>query len=83
MGAALGCITFAFSAGVYIALHALRGGGTDLNGADEGGSAHVFFLVHIVVGTLVGLAIGAVAAAVAWLMRASGSDNKDLIEEPR
>jgi hypothetical protein len=61
-GGALGLLTFSLSAGLYIALHALRGGGFDVNGDESGGSAVVFFAVHVAVGALVGLAIGVAAA---------------------
>jgi hypothetical protein len=66
VGAALGLLTFSTSAGVYIALHLLRGGGLDVNGEEAGGSAAVFFAVHVAVGALVGVAVGLGVAALAF-----------------
>ncbi|MEX2159091.1 MAG: hypothetical protein WEB04_06770 [Dehalococcoidia bacterium] len=66
LGGAIGLATFSIAAGFYIALHLMRGGGLDLNGADDGGSAGVFFLVHVAVGTIAGLALGCVVALVLW-----------------
>jgi uncharacterized membrane protein len=66
IGSAIGLATFSIAAGFYIALHLMRGGGLDLNGADDGGSAGVFFVVHVVVGTVAGLALGCVTAVVLW-----------------
>jgi hypothetical protein len=64
-GAAMGLLIFAISAGLYIVLHYMRGGGFDVNDEESGGSAAVFFAIHVGVGVTVGLAIG---VAVALLM---------------
>lgn len=69
LGGAIGLATFSFAAGLYIALHLARGGAADLNGADDGGAAAVFFVVHAVVGTMAGLALGGVGALLAWAVR--------------
>jgi hypothetical protein len=68
IGAVIGLLTFAISAGVYIAIHYVSSGGFDVNDDESGGSALVFFLVHIGVGTVVGLVIGAFVALVAYVM---------------
>ena len=72
LGGAIGLLTFALAAGLYIAIHELRGGAMDLNGADDGGSAGVFFVVHVVVGTIAGVALGGGGAIVAWAARVLG-----------
>lgn len=66
LGGAMGLATFSIAAGFYITLHLMRGGGLDLNGADDGGSAGVFFLVHVAVGTIAGLVLGVAVAVVLW-----------------
>jgi hypothetical protein len=69
-GGALGLVTFSISAGVYIVVHALRGGGFDVNGDESGGSAAVFFAVHVAVGAVVGLAVGGALAVLTVVGRA-------------
>jgi len=68
-GAAVGLLTFSMSAGLYIAFHYLRGGGFDVNDDEAGGSAAMFFAVHVGVGAIVGLVIGVAVAALAYVAR--------------
>jgi hypothetical protein len=68
-GVATGLLTFALAAATYIVLHLLRGGGLDLNGDDDGGSAGVFVIVHVVVGALAGLVLGVCGGVLAYAGR--------------
>jgi hypothetical protein len=69
-GGVLGLLTFSLSATIYILLHAVRGGGLDVNGDESGGSAVVFFAVHVAVGALVGAAVGVALALLTVVGRA-------------
>jgi hypothetical protein len=71
-GGAIGLLTFSLSAGLYIVLHYLRGGGFDVNGDESGGSAAAFFAVHVAVGAAVGLAIGVAMALLIVVSRTLG-----------
>jgi hypothetical protein len=68
IGAAIGLLTFAISAGLYVAIHYITSGGFDVNDDESGGSALVFVMVHIGVGTIVGLAIGTLVVLVSYVM---------------
>ena len=69
LGAAIGLLTFSMAAGLYIAIHYARTSGFDLDEDSDGGSAAVFFFVHVVVGTVAGVVLGVLGAVVAWVAR--------------
>ncbi|MEX1253614.1 MAG: hypothetical protein WEE64_04675 [Dehalococcoidia bacterium] len=72
MGGAIGLLTFAISVGLYVALHYVRGGGFDINDEESGGSAAVFFAVHVAVGAMVGVGVGAAMAVLVVVGRVLG-----------
>ena len=68
MGAAIGFMTFAITEGLYLSIHYARGGTLDFESIDsQAAMAAVLFGIHVGVGTVAGLALGAAAAAVAYL----------------
>ena len=67
-GAAIGLMTFAIVEGLYLSIHYARGGTLDFESLDsQAAMAAALFGIHVVVGTVAGLALGAAGAAVVYV----------------
>ncbi|MCI0777771.1 MAG: hypothetical protein J4N95_06300 [Chloroflexi bacterium] len=67
-GAAIGLMTFAITEGLYLSIHYARGGTLDFESIDsQAAMAAALFGIHVGVGTVAGLALGAVGALVAYV----------------
>ena len=67
-GAAIGLMTFAIVEGLYLSIHYARGGTLDFESIDsQAAMAAALFGIHVVVGTVAGLALGAAGVVVAYV----------------
>ncbi len=67
-GAVVGFLTFAVAEGLFLSIHYARGGTLDFESIDsQAAMAAALFGIHVVVGTLAGLALGVAGALVAYL----------------
>ena len=68
VGAAVGLLTFAVAEGLFLTIHYARGGTLDFESLDsQAAMAAALFGIHVGVGTVAGLALGAAAAVVAYV----------------
>ena len=66
--AAIGLMTFAITEGLYLSIHYARGGTLDFESIDsQAAMAAVLFGIHVGVGTVAGLALGAAGAVVKYV----------------
>lgn len=67
-GAAVGLLTFAVAEGLFLTIHYARGGTLDFESIDsQAAMAAALFGIHVGVGTVAGLALGAAGALVAYV----------------
>ncbi len=67
LGGAIGLVTFSISEGLYLAIHYARGGTLSFESLDsQPAMAVALFGIHVAVGTVAGLGLGAAGALVAW-----------------
>ena len=71
LGTVVGFLTFAVAEGLYLTIHYARGGTLDFESIDsQAAMAAALFGIHVGVGTVAGLALGAAGALVAYVVGA-------------
>ena len=70
-GAVVGFVTFAVAEGLFLTIHYARGGTLDFESFDsQAAMAAALFGIHVGVGTVAGLALGAVGGVVVYVVGA-------------